>query len=108
MLSGHDSVDSNSHPSGAEVLLTACASESHTPDTEYSHDFEACAGGQAYGQGAPVYPCGCYQYSKRYSSFYEVEPLQELEPPEVADALSEAGQRMIEQVCSLKIIYSGF
>ncbi|KAG1759598.1 hypothetical protein EDD22DRAFT_955736 [Suillus occidentalis] len=71
---------------------------SHTPDSTQSHDFKNCPGQVAYGQGAPVYPCGCYQYSKRYSSFYGVEPLQELEPPEVADALSEAGQRMIEQI----------
>ncbi|KAG2028610.1 hypothetical protein BDR03DRAFT_988327 [Suillus americanus] len=63
----------------SEVLLTACPSESHTPDTEHSHDFEACSG-QAYGQGAPVYPCGCYRRTA-------------LTKDEIADAIADASEQ---------------
>jgi hypothetical protein len=89
MLSGYDSIDSNSHPSGAEDLLTACVSESHTPDTEHSHDFEACAGGQAHGQGAPVYPCGCYRRTALTNN-------------EIADAIADASEqcKKLEQVAT--------
>lgn len=79
----HTSVDSVSHPSdfdnGAQTLLIATGlveageddivistypSRGYTPDSQHSHDFEPCLGGQAHGQGAPVYSCGCYQHTK--------------------------------------------
>ncbi|KAG0693936.1 hypothetical protein DFH29DRAFT_881078 [Suillus ampliporus] len=79
----YPSVDSDLHPSGlndwAEALIIAagpvkgcegdtvtsgCPSRSYTPDSVHSHDFEPCLGGQAHGQGAPVYSCGCYWRTK--------------------------------------------
>jgi hypothetical protein len=77
------SVDSVSHPSdfddGAETLLIAAGlveagehdivisaypSRGYTPDSQHSHDFDPCLGGNAHGQGAPVYSCGCYRRTK--------------------------------------------
>ncbi|KAG2102543.1 uncharacterized protein F5147DRAFT_655001 [Suillus discolor] len=78
----HTSVDSVSHPSDidyrAEVLLlvtkfeageddiviSAYPSRDSTPDSQHSHDYEPCLGGNSHGQGAPVYSCGCYRRTK--------------------------------------------
>ncbi|KAG1860513.1 hypothetical protein C8R48DRAFT_774477 [Suillus tomentosus] len=93
---------------GMEALLTGAAdpvnaceghplisqSRSYTPDSAQSHDYKNCPGQGAYGQGAPVYPCGCYQYSKRQLDFDRAY-LQDLElrlHSQVADA-PEAEQR---------------
>lgn len=109
---------------GMEALLTGAAdpvnaceghplisqSRSYTPDSAQSHDYKNCPGQGAYGQGAPVYPCGCYQYSKTKLGFHGAS-LEELEPPEaiqVAGASEAERCKRIEQVCSLKIIYSSF
>jgi hypothetical protein len=35
-----------------------------TPDSQHSHDYYPCFGGQAHGQGAPMYSCGCYRRTK--------------------------------------------
>ncbi|KAG0701626.1 hypothetical protein DFH29DRAFT_875737 [Suillus ampliporus] len=108
----------DSHPSdfndGMEALLTGAAEpvdvcegdslisqiRSYTPDSTQSHDHKNCPGQGAYGQGAPVYPCGCYQYSKIGELDFHNAYLQELEHPkagQVTDA-SEAEQRKrIEQ-----------
>ncbi|KAG2365278.1 hypothetical protein BDR07DRAFT_1481539 [Suillus spraguei] len=49
-----------------DTAISICLSRlgSYTPDTPHSHDFEPCLGGQAHGQGAPVYSCGCYIHTK--------------------------------------------
>lgn len=65
----YTNIESDSHLSdfndGAETLLTTIgpvkACEGTIASPSESHDFEACAGGQAHGQGAPVHPCGCYR-----------------------------------------------
>ncbi|KAG1893116.1 uncharacterized protein F5891DRAFT_1196838 [Suillus fuscotomentosus] len=41
------------------------SSRSSTPHSQHSHDFEPCFGGQAHGQGGPVYSCGCYRRTNR-------------------------------------------
>ncbi|KAG0691966.1 hypothetical protein DFH29DRAFT_883333 [Suillus ampliporus] len=99
---------------GMEALLTGAAEpvdicegdslisqiRSYTPDSTQSHDHKNCPGQGAYGQGAPVYPCGCYQYSKIGELDFHGAYLQELEHPkagQVAD-VSEAEQcKRIEQ-----------
>lgn len=92
-------IDSNLHPSGfdngAEAPLKAagpamayyehsddtpaspCPSYPDTPDTPHSHDFEPCLGGQAHGQGAPVYSCGCYRRTKVESALADVLVLEQ-------------------------------
>ncbi|KAG1876101.1 hypothetical protein C8R48DRAFT_768941 [Suillus tomentosus] len=84
------SIDSDLHPFACEIdtITPAYISRSCTPDTPHSHDFEPCLGGQAHGQGAPVYSCGCYRRTK-------VEPAQAL-----AD-VSEQDQ-ILEQIWPLK------
>ncbi|KAG1799430.1 uncharacterized protein HD556DRAFT_1439812 [Suillus plorans] len=85
----YTSTDSDSHPSGladAEALLIIarfeelCEGDTTTSSTPHSHDFEPCLGGQAHGQGAPVYSCGCYRRTK-------VEPALAL-----ADALADVSE----------------
>ncbi|KAG1893609.1 uncharacterized protein F5891DRAFT_1196137 [Suillus fuscotomentosus] len=51
-----------------------------TSSIPHSHDFEPCLSGQAHGQGAPVYSCGCYRRMK-------VEPALAL-----ADALADVSE----------------
>ncbi|KAG1820133.1 hypothetical protein EV424DRAFT_1539550 [Suillus variegatus] len=43
------------------VPRSTFSSRSSTPHSQHSHDFEPCFGGQAHGQGGPVYSCGCYR-----------------------------------------------
>ncbi|KAG1720802.1 hypothetical protein EDB19DRAFT_1835792 [Suillus lakei] len=70
----------NNFNDGMEALLTGAA------DPVNSHNYKNCPGQGAYGQGAPVYPCGCYQYSKRQLDF-DGAYLQGLElHSQVADA----------------------
>ncbi|KAG1722862.1 hypothetical protein EDB19DRAFT_1834831 [Suillus lakei] len=64
----YTSVDSDMHPSDlsdwAEAIIKAVKVGSYTPDSAHSHNFEPCLGGNAHGQGTPVYSCGCYQCTK--------------------------------------------
>jgi hypothetical protein len=50
--------------SESDTTTSAFPSRCYTPDIPHSHDFEPCLGGQAHGQGAPVYSCGCYCRTK--------------------------------------------
>ncbi|KAG1830813.1 hypothetical protein EV424DRAFT_1343341 [Suillus variegatus] len=72
---------------------------SYTPDSTQSHDYKNCPGQGGYGQALPVYPCGCYQYSKTKLGFHGAS-LEELEPPEaiqVAGASEAERCKRIEQ-----------
>jgi len=110
---------------GMEALLTGAAepvdvceadplvsqTQSNTPDSTQSHDYKNCPGQLGgYGQGTPVYPCGCYQYSKIRPGYRRVslEELEHSEAVQLAD-MSEAEKcKRTEQVCSLKITYNDF
>ncbi|KAG1788933.1 uncharacterized protein HD556DRAFT_1311682 [Suillus plorans] len=67
-----------------------------TPDSALSHDYKNCPGQGGYGQGLPVYPCGCYQYGKTMLGVYGVD-LRELGYPETEDASGAEQHKRIEQ-----------
>jgi hypothetical protein len=78
------SINSDLHASARESAMSPYPSLCFTPDTPespHSHDFDPCLGGQAHGQGAPAYSCGCYRRTAK--------PAPEL-APELAEALAEA------------------
>ncbi|KAG2046718.1 hypothetical protein BDR06DRAFT_1014472 [Suillus hirtellus] len=47
-----------------DIVISAYPSRGYTPDSQHSHDFDPCLGGNAHGQGTPVYSCGCYWRTK--------------------------------------------
>jgi len=54
--------DSDLHLTACKSITTMSAypSRSCMSDIPHSHDIEPWLGGQAHGQGTPVYSCGCY------------------------------------------------
>jgi hypothetical protein len=76
-------IDSDLHTSAHESAMSPYPSLCFTPDTPespHSHDFDPCLGGQAHGQGAPTYSCGCYRRTAK--------PAPAL-APELAEALAD-------------------
>ncbi|KAG1903870.1 uncharacterized protein F5891DRAFT_977416 [Suillus fuscotomentosus] len=72
-----------------DIVISAYPSRGYTPDSQHSHDYYPCLRGNAHGQAAPVYSCGCYRRSTKVEHTDAPEQLQELGPEQEVDSSGE-------------------